>query len=83
MTYTIRAAQWGNAAMDSAVILTDECGAVAVSAVDTPDAWAQFQRWSSSNVVADAPPPPPAPGPTRMDLLEARVAVLEATPPSS
>lgn len=47
MTYTIRAAQWGNADRTSAVLFSEEVGAVAISERDTPEEWAGFLQWQS------------------------------------
>jgi len=82
--YTIRSAQWGSAAQDSAVLLTAEVGYVAISAVDNPGEWEAFQAWAKSNAVAAALALP-AP---RADPLERRLAAIEArlgivTPPAS
>ena len=59
MTYTIQSAQWGDEARDSAVIMTAEVAAVAISARDTPEEWAAFQEWQTSNTVAELSPRPP------------------------
>jgi hypothetical protein len=56
--YTILSARWGNAEHTSAVILTAECAAVAISAADTPDVWPVFLDWATKNAVADMPAAP-------------------------
>jgi hypothetical protein len=48
MSYTIISAWWGNEDNTSAVIITEEAAAVAISEVDTPDEWASFQRGLSA-----------------------------------
>lgn len=55
MKYTVISARWGNAEHSSAVIITVECAAVAISAFDTPVEWAAFVNWAKDNQVADAP----------------------------
>jgi hypothetical protein len=74
----IISAQWGNENHTSAVIVTDEAGAVAISAVDTPREWAEFQEWMKSNVVADLPAAlPPA---TKQQKFDRWLAGIGATP---
>lgn len=47
MTYTIQAAQYANEDNTAAVIVTEEAGAVLLSAVDTPDLWAEMLAWGA------------------------------------
>lgn len=75
MTYTIRSATWGNVDCTSAVIMTDEVAAVAISAVDTPEEWQAFQVWAAKNPVTDMPAPVTA---VRKPTLVDRVAAIEA-----
>ena len=79
MTYRIRSARWGNEDKTSAVILTDEVGHVAISALDTPEEWAAFQQWTKKNMVADARPKPRALTPQqKFDRLFARLGMTPA-----
>jgi hypothetical protein len=82
MSYTIISARWGNEEKTSAVIVTEEAAAVAISGVDTPDEWASFQQWLvGGGKVADVPPT--APGKSeraRIEQLEATLAALESRP---
>lgn len=57
MTYTILSAQWGNEDKSAVVAITREVAAVALSAVDTPEEWAAFQKWAQSNLVSALPVP--------------------------
>jgi hypothetical protein len=60
MTWTIKAAMWGNEDHTSAVLVSEEVGRVAVSEVDTPQEWAAFLQWVSyGHPVADLPVPKP------------------------
>lgn len=55
MSYTIQSAQWGNVEQTSAVIITQEVGAVAISIIDTPSEWAAFISWAGTNSVSSVP----------------------------
>jgi hypothetical protein len=55
MAYTILSATWGNEQQTSAVVVTQEVAAVAISQVDTPAEWANFQNWLKTNPVAPLP----------------------------
>jgi hypothetical protein len=74
---TVLSAQWGNEQRSSAVIFTAEAGAVAISEVDTPEEWKVFETWTLSNAVSPLTMPLP-PRKSELDLLEERVAALEA-----
>jgi hypothetical protein len=73
MTHTIRTARWGNQDKSSAVVVTDECGAVAISEVDTPDEWTAFLAWEKANAVEE--PLPPKQPLTRAQLVERKLGV--------
>lgn len=78
MTYTIRGARWGSPEHTSAVVLSEEVGHVAISAMDAPEEWAAFLEWAKSNPVGDSPTKPLLePKKSRLELLEERVAALE------
>jgi len=81
MPYTIISARWGNSESTSAVIITREAAAVAISEADTPEEWARFQEWrTDGGKVAAAPAAaPPRSEKERMDELEARLIALEAS----
>lgn len=48
MSYTIRTASFANAENSAAVINTEEVGHKAISAADTPDAWAEMLVWQAA-----------------------------------
>ena len=81
MPYTIISARWGNNERTSAVIITKEAAAVAISVADTPEEWARFQEWrADGGEVAAAPTmSPPRSEKERMDELEARLVALAAS----
>lgn len=60
MTMTIQSATYANAEHTAAIAMTAEVGAVALSAVDTPEVWADLL---ASNVTIAAYVAPPAPVP--------------------
>jgi hypothetical protein len=77
MIYTMQSAQWGNSDHSSAVIVTEESGAVAISAVDTPREWAEFIEWAKGNVVVDEPALPPQP--TKQQKFDRWLSSIGAT----
>lgn len=69
MTYTYQNAQWGNAAHTAAVAVTNQVGSVAISSVDTPSDWNDFQTWiTGGGVPAAYVAPPPDEGPWQIVL---------------
>jgi hypothetical protein len=81
MSYTIISARWGNSESTSAVIITREAAAVAISEVDTPEEWARFQEWRTDGGDVAAVPTMASPRSEkeRVDELEARLVALEAS----
>lgn len=77
MTYTILGAQWGNTEKTSAIIVSKEAGAVALSVLDTPKEWDAFVVWAKKNTVAELPVQEPRPL-SKVQILENRIAALEA-----
>jgi hypothetical protein len=80
MPYTIISARWGNKERTSAVIVTQEAAAVAVSEVDTPGEWASFQRWRVGGGEVAAVPSIASDQSerARIEKLEAALAALES-----
>ena len=53
----ILSARYGNQARTSAVMMTDERGAVAVSEIDRPELWGELMKWvDGGGVIADPAP---------------------------
>lgn len=57
MTYTILTAAYADQHNGSALMTTEEAGLVLISAVDTPDEWAELIAWGVSNQIAAYTPP--------------------------
>lgn len=74
MSYTFLSAQYANPDHTSAVAVTAEAAAVALSAVDTPEHWAALHAWGTPSAFV---PPPPPPAPTLAEL-QAQLATLQA-----
>jgi hypothetical protein len=80
MTYTPISATYANPENTAAIVNTEEAGAVAVSAVDTPVEWQALldSGVSIAPYVEPEPPSPPRDIYAELDDLEARVSALEA-----
>ena len=79
MPYTIISARWGNSESTSAVIITRESAAVAISERDTPEAWVRFQKWRADGGEVATSHGTAQKRKQRMDELEARFVALEAS----
>lgn len=75
MTYTFLSARYANAEKTAIVATTEECGAVALSQADTPEAWAGLKA-SKVKVAAYVAPEQPAQTPPAEKLA----AFLSANP---
>lgn len=69
MPYTIQSASYANAQNTAAVIQTVEAGAVLVSAVDTPEAWAAMLQWGTPAAYQA----PPEPVPMEVGRVQAKI----------
>jgi len=78
MSYTILSAQWGNAEQTSAVVMTVEVAALAISAGDTPKDWADFQAWAAINPVAPVPTSTPSTKQQKLDSFFKKMGVTPA-----
>jgi hypothetical protein len=78
-TYTIISAQYANPDHTSAVIITEEAAAVAISEIDTPDLWVAMLG-EVTPAAYEPPAPPPAPTKAelqaQLDVLAAQIAAL-------
>jgi hypothetical protein len=74
MSYTIIAATYANADHTSAVVQTMEAGAVAISAIDTPEDWAGL---ATSGVLV-LPYVAPDPVPDIVSTYQAKAALMQA-----
>jgi hypothetical protein len=77
--YTIRSARWGNSENTSVIVITDEIGAVALNATDTPTEWSNFQNWALSNTVSPATVVGPSPL-TKQQKFDKWLSGIGATP---
>ncbi len=57
MTITILSARYGNEERTSAVVITQERGAVAISELDRPEAWAALLAWQQAGGTIQDPDP--------------------------
>ena len=74
MIYTFLSAQYANSEHTSAVAITAEAAAVALSEIDTPEAWAALHAWGTPSAYVP-PSPPPAP---MIAELQAELAAIQA-----
>lgn len=64
----ILSATWANADHTAAVVVTEEAGAVAISEIDRPQLWQEFEAWVALGNTP-APVPPPSAADLRTDAL--------------
>lgn len=57
MTYTIISAVFANSEHTAALVMTQEAGEVALSLLDTPDAWAAMLEWGTPDEYVEPEPP--------------------------
>lgn len=70
MTYTILSGQFANEDGTAAILMTAEAAAVLISAVDTPDLWAEMLAWGTPQAYAV-----PNPVPASVSRAQAKIAL--------
>ena len=73
MTYTFLSAHYANPENTAAVAITQEAGAIALSAVDTPQEWAALLAWGNIDAYEA-----PSNVPQSVTPRQARIALLNA-----
>lgn len=69
MSYTFLSATYANPQRTAAIAFTEECGAVALSVVDTPEEWTKLK--TSKIKIASYPAPDPPEEPAAAEKLAA------------